>query len=388
MDFFDGHNYRVNKILLSAVGQWPYQSSRTSQVIRIVIVTVVCSQFLAKLCGMYAYIHDMDIVIECLVPIMVDVSGMTKIMNSILCINEIRELLEQIRNDFCSLRNSNDIKILQKYADSGKRSSTVYASVLYTMTVVFMLVPFQPLILRVANATTRPMLHRVEYFVDMDKYYFPILFHGYFTAVICVTSIVASDAMFVIFVQHACGLFIITSSRIEQAIREVCLTADANLPIMKDNAYQNMIQCVRDHRAAIRFTNLMEMVYSKHFLFHSGLNMIAMSVTSVGAVSKADDLYEFLRLVAVTCALSFHLGFECINAQRLMDYSGYLHTNLVNLNWYDASLRTKKLVLFMMMKTQLPCVLTAGGMFVLCMETFATVARTSFSYFTVLCSMQ
>ncbi|KAL0111623.1 hypothetical protein PUN28_013066 [Cardiocondyla obscurior] len=128
MDFFDGHNYRVNKILLSAVGQWPYQSSRTSQVIRIVIVTVVCSQFLAKLCGMYAYIHDMDIVIECLVPIMVDVSGMTKIMNSILCINEIRELLEQIRNDFCSLRNSNDIKILQKYADSGKRSSTVYAS--------------------------------------------------------------------------------------------------------------------------------------------------------------------------------------------------------------------------------------------------------------------
>lgn len=45
----------------------------------------------------------------------------------------------------------------------------------------------------------------------------------------------------------------------------------------------------------------------------------------------------------------------------------------INLNWYDASCRTKKLVLFMMMKTQSPCVLTAGGMFVLCMETFATV---------------
>jgi len=42
---------------------------------------------------MFPYIHDMDIVIECLVPIMVDVSGMTKIMNSILCVNEVRAII-------------------------------------------------------------------------------------------------------------------------------------------------------------------------------------------------------------------------------------------------------------------------------------------------------
>lgn len=42
-----------------------------------------------KLSGMFSYIHDMDIVIECLVPIMIDVSAMTKIMNSILNMNEV-----------------------------------------------------------------------------------------------------------------------------------------------------------------------------------------------------------------------------------------------------------------------------------------------------------
>lgn len=45
---------------------------------------------------MISYIHDMDIVIECLVPIMVDVSGMTKIMNSILCMNEVRVIIFSI----------------------------------------------------------------------------------------------------------------------------------------------------------------------------------------------------------------------------------------------------------------------------------------------------
>ncbi|KYN26707.1 hypothetical protein ALC57_03933 [Trachymyrmex cornetzi] len=357
-----------------------------------------------ELCGMFSYIHDMDIVIECLVPLMVDVSGMTKIMNSVLYVNEIRALLDRIRDDFYSLRNSNDIKMLEKYAVSGKKSSTIYVCVMYISTVAFLVMPLQPLILQVTNVT-RPMLHRVEYYVDMDKYYFHILIHGYFTAIICVTSIVATDAIFVIFMRHACGLFIITGSRIEQAIQEIYLTGDVNPPITKDTAYRNMVQCVHDHRAAIRFVNLIEIVYSKHFLFHAGLNMIAMSVTGVGvcasciimlivvitAVTKSNDLSELLGLITVSCALLFHLCFECINAQRLIDYSGYLHTNLyvfhalvkceqalicncrINLNWYNASPRTKKLVLFMMMKTQPPCVLTAGGMFVLCMETFATV---------------
>lgn len=80
---------------------------------------------------------------------------------------------------------------------------------MYMATIIFMLMPFQPLILRVANTTTRPMLHRVEYYIDMDKYYFPILIHGYFTIVICVTSIIATDSIFIIFVQHICGLFVV-----------------------------------------------------------------------------------------------------------------------------------------------------------------------------------
>lgn len=45
-------------------------------------------------------------------------------------------------------------------------------------------------------------------------------------------------------------------------------------------------------------------------------------------MTKSDDLSEFLRLVAVSCALLFHLCLECINAQSLMDYSGNLHTTL------------------------------------------------------------
>ncbi|TGZ48391.1 Uncharacterized protein DBV15_02775 [Temnothorax longispinosus] len=73
-----------------------------------------------------------------------------------------------------------------------------------------MLVPLQPLLLgSSSNDTTRPLLHQVEYYIDMEKYYFPILIHGYVTAVICVSIAIAADTMYVIVVQHVCGLFMI-----------------------------------------------------------------------------------------------------------------------------------------------------------------------------------
>lgn len=42
---------------------------------------------------MFSYIHDMDVVIECLIPIMIDVAGITKITNSILYVNEVRAII-------------------------------------------------------------------------------------------------------------------------------------------------------------------------------------------------------------------------------------------------------------------------------------------------------
>lgn len=169
-----------------------------------------------------------------------------------------------------------------------------FLDTLYTLMVIFMLTPLPPLIFHGANETTRPLLHIVEYYVDMDKYYFPILIHGYLTVIICVTSIVATDAIFVIFVQHVCGLFIVTgwvalsflrrdlakelsprlmllflymySSRLERALQEKHVT-DTNLPITEDKAYRNMIQCVQDHRGAIRFVSFAQV---PSFIWSSG----------------------------------------------------------------------------------------------------------------------
>lgn len=60
-----------------------------------------------------------------------------------------------------------------------------------------------------SNYSTRPVgfPYHVEYFVDLDKYYYPVLIHNYLATAIRLTIIVASDSYVAILVQHCCALF-------------------------------------------------------------------------------------------------------------------------------------------------------------------------------------
>lgn len=51
----------------------------------------------------------------------------------------------------------------------------------------------------------------------------------------------------------------------------------------------------------------------------------------------------------------------------------------MNIAWYQTSFRTRKILTFMIMKTREPCVLTAGKMFVISMDTFSTVRLAYFA---------
>lgn len=61
----------------------------------------------------------------------------------------------------------------------------------------------------VSNYSTRPVgfPYHVEYFVDLDKYYYPVLIHNYIATAIRLTIVVASDSYVAILVQHCCALF-------------------------------------------------------------------------------------------------------------------------------------------------------------------------------------
>ncbi|KAF3054296.1 Odorant receptor 156 [Nylanderia fulva] len=388
MQFFDGRHYRINKVLLSCIGQWPYQTKRSSNAIIAIIVSLAGTQFVAKVCGLLS-IKDVDMFIDSLSPLVVDIGCGVKLITCILKAKQIRALFDQIQSDWQWLMTSTHIKILNHYAEIGRLFTIIYASAFYSALVLFMLVPLQPLLLHSSsNDTARPLLHQVEYYIDMDKYYFPILIHGYAAAIIFVSIAIAADTMYVIMIQHVCGLFKIIGQELENIIKEDSLEINLVPSIKDDKPYKNIIKSINAHKNALRFTNLIEATFSQMFLTVAGFNMLIMSMTGVTAVTNMDKPEEFLRQITFACALLVHLFFESFPAQSLINHSASIHTNLTNIAWYQTSFRTRKILIFMIMKTREPCVLTAGKMFVISMDTFSTIVRTSVSYFTMLRSMQ
>ncbi|XP_018360255.1 PREDICTED: uncharacterized protein LOC108759368 [Trachymyrmex cornetzi] len=252
MQFFEGRNYRINKILLSCVGQWPYQTNRSSNAIIIIIVSLAGTQFIAKICGLFS-IDNIDLFIDSLSPLVVDIGCGVKLITCILKATEIRALFDQIQYDWQLLITSSQIKILNNYAQNGRTFTIIYASAFYSALVLFMLVPLQSLLLgSSSNDTTRLLLHQVEYYIDMEKYYLPILIHGYVTAVICVSIAIAADTMYVIVVQHVCGLFMIIGQQLENIVKEDNLEINFNPSIREDKPYKNIVSSIHAHKRALR----------------------------------------------------------------------------------------------------------------------------------------
>ncbi|XP_032676029.1 odorant receptor 13a-like [Odontomachus brunneus] len=384
---FDERNYRINKVLLSWIGQWPYQTSRRNSAIILIIVFLAGTQIVAKICGLFS-IKDMDVFIDSLSPLVADLGCGIKFLTCVLKTTQIKALFNQIRDDRQTLSTCENINIFDSYARKGRKFTIIYGGFLYFALILFMLVPLQPLLLGSSNDTTRPLLHEVNYYIDMDKYYLPILLHGYITAAICVTIAVATDTMFVIMVQHVCGLFTIIGQQVDNIIKEENLMIDINPPVENDEPYKNIIKSIHAHKRALRFANLVEAVFNPMLLVMAACNVLVVSMTGVTAMTNLDKPSEFLRQMAFSCALLMHLFFESFQAQQLIDHSIHIHTSLINMTWYRTSFKTRKIFIFMLMRTREPCVLTAGKMFVISMDTFSTIARMSMSYFTMLRSMQ
>lgn len=61
--------------------------------------------------------------------------------------------------------------------------------------------------LGVINGTVqREIMFRYDYFINVEKYYYPLLLHSIAGTVTFILMVVACDSMVVLFIRHECGL--------------------------------------------------------------------------------------------------------------------------------------------------------------------------------------
>lgn len=97
------------------------------------------------------------------------------------------------------------------FRDNHTFSSNSVPAYVYVSAVSFITTSLAPRILDLVIPLndSRPIMlgYPAYYFVDEQQYFYYIFSHALLSTGICMTGLIAHDCMFLIYVEHVCGLF-------------------------------------------------------------------------------------------------------------------------------------------------------------------------------------
>ncbi|XP_020295084.1 uncharacterized protein LOC109860425, partial [Pseudomyrmex gracilis] len=125
----------------------------------------------------------------------------------------VKALFEQIKCDCIMITDSREMEIIQKYASRGRYYTVVSGLMMYIGAFFFMTSFFVPDILNIVMPLDEPRLRTLftpmEWFFDQQKYFYVIVSDIFLIAMAGLTTLLATETMFMVMVQHTCGLLAI-----------------------------------------------------------------------------------------------------------------------------------------------------------------------------------
>nr|QNL15021.1 olfactory receptor 77 [Aulacocentrum confusum] len=241
--------HRVNKILLSIIGQWPHQSRLSKRICYAIIFFFTSTHGYFQTAGMIAAFSDIDVFLEALPTVLADVVCGVKMFNFSINAAMMKQLVIAIEEDWKTFSSGPENEILNEYAKFGRKVTIYYAGALYGSMIPMMLVPLTPIILDIVAPMNESypkhlMFQQIEFLLDFERYFYPLLIHGYLGTFTYLTIIIAIDTMFMVYIQHACAKFAILGLFLEKVAKDT----DGDI---EKNDYNQMVQCVSSHNDAI-----------------------------------------------------------------------------------------------------------------------------------------
>ncbi|KAL6421727.1 hypothetical protein ACFW04_010942 [Cataglyphis niger] len=343
--------FSLNRILLLIIGLWPYQQSNLTRF-----------QFI--------------------------------FLSSILTTNvifQMKDILGQLLHVCNKLRDANEIAIINKYGCNGKHYTVALTILAVCSISAFIVASFWSdiIIILSPNASrSHHLLIATEHFINQEKYFYLILLHNIASLCIGAIAMLAIGTMFIAYLQYTCGMFKIASYRIKCAMNINMLQ---NINSKKNILILNNLICAVDiHRNAMKLSTLL--------LSNCQVMMFCLIIFGIGAVSlnlfrifqifssSGIDVKELITpFIYATVAILYMFLSNSIG-QSIINYNHHVFVTVYNVRWYVAPLHLQKMILFLLQRNSRNFALNVGGLFVASIECFATLVKTSVSYFTVIYS--
>ncbi|XP_071629517.1 uncharacterized protein [Temnothorax longispinosus] len=380
-------HFNVNRILLLAVGLWPYQRSRVVELQSIlflgILIIFIMFQFTTFLTSKCTPKQILEIIsttfyFTCFV---------IKYNSFWINVETIKSSLDRLQGACNELRDEKEIAILKKYGNKAKRYTTAIILIgtygIGIFTAMHIWTNIQYIGLSKNESRLNPSMYvATEYFIDKKKYFYLITLHELATIYIGAVSMMATGTMLIAYLQHICGMFGIASYRIEQAINIL----QKDILKSEDMVYKEITYAVDIHRKAMEFTDFLISNCEGSFFFLIAIGVTCLSLNLFRLASYNDEIEKLLIPFTIINILYVYLFLANHTAQEITDHNEYVFATVYNVQWYTAPLHIQKIILFLLQRGTKPFYINLGGIFVASLESAAMLMSTSISYFTVLYS--
>ncbi|XP_043519871.1 odorant receptor 22a-like [Frieseomelitta varia] len=376
---------RDNKFFAQLVGVWPYQERFTKFSIRLVIFVLVIIA-LATQASRVIVSYSIDALMDEVVYLVITVTVPIKQYNYILNEKKLEELLREIVFDHLMERPKKEMEILDTYYRKALIFSFIYKASISTSALTFILIPAIPPILNIIaplnESRGREFVYPAYFFVDEQRYYYPILVNMIISALVLASVYIACDVNLIHLIHHGCALLAISGYRFKHALDDVNLYDEKYNDALMHEAYAKVCRSIEGHKRAVEYVEKIDACYVHYFFVLLGIIITAFTSTFIRLSTMEMDTRYFTFCI-FTFAQLVHLLFLTIMGQIVENSNNEVSHKIYEANWYTGSSRTQLLYVLVLRKCLNPPALSGGGLVPLNLFSFVQVLKASFSYFTV-----
>ncbi|XP_019888542.1 uncharacterized protein LOC105283333 isoform X2 [Ooceraea biroi] len=384
--------FSLNRIILLAVGLWPYQQSKIARFQTALLLSILISIITLMLSRLCFVEYSFEFTINLLCASTYFTFFLIKYLSFWINIETIRYLLDNFQYIYKRLKDSKEIAIYNKYGNIAKRITVGFIIAICNQACVTAVqcAPYIFDVIMHKNETyaRRFIVALTTYFAIQEKYFYLFLLHLNTVMAVGSLALLAIGTTVLSCFKHICGLFRIASYRFEQAI--TATTLQSITLKNKTMIYKEFIYAVDIHRKAIQFAKFFVGGMERSLFIVTMITVLCMSLNLYGIFQIESPMQEIEKTVGHFQLIIFLLIYMFVAnyaGQEMTDYNNHIFLTVYNAPWYLAPLQIQKLTLFLLQRSNKAFTLSIGGLFTLSIECFASLVSASVSYFTLMLSL-
>ncbi|XP_043797756.1 uncharacterized protein LOC122717598 [Apis laboriosa] len=392
MNVFDKH-YHTYRTIMKIVGLWPYNNSIYVWIQRLWFLTFLFANVVFQIVSLLTSeitLQNCVLILSTTCPLII---VLFRYISLILFFPMIKLLFHHICMEEAMIQDSIEAQIRRKYIDDSCYMIEIFFWMTYATIALCSIVLLYPIILDFIiplNESRIRIVHYITIFSDERIIYVDILCLNYmFLTILVILSATCTESILGLYSYHTSMLFKIIGHRIQKIVMYLTIFNLSSKQI--DSKLPELYRIVDIHNQAIELVDIMINNSGIQFMIPSLLSVISVAISLHRLLNailiKNDQLEILLSFIFFTIQLVITFLNNSSN-QILIDNSQEFFVELYISMWYFVPLKVQKILLLIMIRSSTTCMINILGVFTPCYIGFSKMLSTSFSYFTLMHSIQ